>query len=143
MERFINVTILLLFALFFLAPANTSLAEEPIRIAMEANSVSVHQGQHNLLCYRYEDVPFKPYVQQLYSPNGINVLRDAPSGHIHHHALMYAVAVDGVNFWEEQTEPGRQLHKSFIDMRIDKNDNESQAGFTEQIDWINPRSISS
>ena len=140
MERFRNVTIFLLVVLFYLTLSNTALPEEPMRIVMEANAVSVNQGQLGLLCYRYEDVPFKPYVQQLYSPSGINVLRDAPHDHLHHHALMYAVAVDGVNFWEEQTEPGRQLHKRFGDMKIDKNDGGSQAGFVEQIDWINPSS---
>jgi len=140
MEIFRNVTILLLLALVFLTLSDTAIAQEPMRIAMDANFVSVNRGQRSLLCYRYENVPFKPYVQQLYSPSGINVLRDAPSDHLHHHALMYAVAVDGVNFWEEQTDPGRQLHKRFGDMRIDKNDNAPQAGFTEQIDWINPRS---
>jgi len=140
MERFGNVTILLFFALCFLMMSNTAFTQEPMSITMEANSVSVRQGQHSLLCYRYDDVLFKPYVQQLYSPSGINILRDAPSDHLHHHALMYAVAVDGVNFWEEQTEPGRQLHKRFGDMSIDKNDNAPGAGFTEQIDWINPRS---
>ena len=140
MGRFRNVTIVLLLVFGFLALSNTALAEEPMRIAMEANSVSVHQGKRSLLCYRYDDVPFKPYVQQLYSPGGINVLRDAPHDHLHHHALMYAIAVDGVNFWEEQTEPGRQLHKRFSDMRIGKNGDKLQAGFSEQIDWINPRS---
>ena len=138
MRKFRSVAVLLL--LFFLMLSHTVLAEEPMRITMEADAMSVHQGQQNILCYRYEDVPFKPYVQQLYSPGGINVLRDAPHDHLHHHALMYAVAVDGVNFWEEQTEPGRQLHKRFGDMRIDKNDGGSHAGFVEQIDWINPRS---
>jgi len=141
MERFRNVTILLLFAFGFLTLSDTAFAEEPMRIAIEADSVSVNRGQRSLLCYRYEDVPFKPYVQQLYTPSGINVLRDAPHDHLHHHALMYAVAVDGVNFWEEQTDPGRQLHMRFGDMRIDKNDDAPQAGFTEQIDWINPRSL--
>ncbi len=140
MERFRNVAILLLLALGFLMLSNTAFAEEPMRIAIEADAVSVNQGQRSLLCYRYEDVPFMPYMQQLYSPSGINVLRDAPHDHLHHHALMYAVAVDGVNFWEEQTDPGRQLHKRFGDMRIDKNDGGSHAGFTEEIDWINPRS---
>jgi len=139
MERFRNVTVLLLLAFVFLALSNTVLAEEPMRITMEANSVSVNQGQRSLLCYRYDDVPFKPYVQQLFSPGGINVLRDAPHDHLHHHALMYAVAVDGVNFWEEQTEPGRQLHKLFGDMTIDKDGGAPGAGFTEEIDWINPR----
>jgi len=140
MERFRNATILLLFALCFLTLSGPAFAQEPMRITMEADSVSVRHGQHSLLCYRYDNVPFKPYVQQLYSPGGINVLRDAPHDHLHHHALMYAVAVDGVNFWEEQTEPGRQLHKRFGDMGIDKNDVAPGAGFTEQIDWINPRS---
>ena len=140
MKRLSNVAVLFFLALFFLMLSNMSLAEEPMRITMEADAMSVKQGQRSLLCYRYEDVPFKPYMQQLYSPSGINVLRDAPHDHLHHHALMYAVAVDGVNFWEEQTEPGRQLHKSFGDMRIDKNYGGSQAIFTEQIDWINPRS---
>jgi len=140
MEGFRNVTVLLLLIMGLFRLSGPAMAEESMRIAMEANSVSVYQGQRSLLCYRYEDVPFKPYVQQLYSPGGINVLRDAPHDHLHHHALMYAVAVDGVNFWEEQTEPGRQQHKLFGDMRIDKNGGAPNAGFTEQIDWINPRS---
>ena len=136
MKRFRNVAVLL----FFLMLSDTAFGEEPMRITMEADAVSIYQGQRNLLCYRYESVPFKPYVQQLYSLGRINVLRDAPHDHLHHHALMYAVAVDGVNFWEEQTDPGRQLHKRFSDMRIDKNGDAAKAGFTEQLDWINPRS---
>lgn len=136
MKSFRNVAVLL----FFLMLSDTAFGEEPMRITMETDVVSIHQGQQNLLCYRYEDVPFKPYVQQLYSPGGINVLRDAPHDHLHHHALMYAVAVDGVNFWEEQNAPGRQLHKRFSDMRIDINGDSTKAGFTEQLDWINPRS---
>ena len=138
MKRFRNVAILLLSVFFTLS--YKAIAEEQMRITMGANAVSINQGQRKLLCYRYDDVPFKPYVQQLYSPGGINVLRDAPHDHLHHHALMYAVAVDGVNFWEEQTEPGRELHKRFDDMEIDKNGDTAQAGFAEHLDWINPRS---
>jgi hypothetical protein len=133
-------TLMLLLTLGFLMLSDTGFADEPMCITIDANSVSIGEGQHSLLCYRYEDVPFKPYVQKLFTPSGINILRDAPHDHLHHHALMYAVAVDGVNFWEEQTEPGRELHKSFEDVKIDKNGNTPQAGFTEQIDWINPRS---
>jgi hypothetical protein len=138
MNRFRNVAVLLL--LVFLILPYRAIAEESMRITMDIDAVSISQGERNLLCYRYDDVPFKPYVQQLFSPGGINVLRDAPHDHLHHHALMYAIAVDGVNFWEEQTEPGRELHKKFDDMRIDKNSNITQAGFTEKLDWINPRS---
>ena len=140
MVRFRIVAILIFLTLGFLVLSNTGLAEEPMCIAIDANSVSINEGQHGLLCYRYEDVPFKPYVKKLFTPSGINVLRDAPHDHLHHHALMYAVAVDGVNFWEEQPEPGRQLHKCFDDVGIGKDGSIPQAGFTEQIDWINPRS---
>jgi hypothetical protein len=51
---------------------------------------------------------------------------------------MYAVAVDGVNFWEEQKAPGRQQHCSFRVVQSIENDDLSCAGFTEQLDWINP-----
>jgi hypothetical protein len=131
---------MLLLTVGFLMLSDTALAGEPMRITMDTNSVSISEGQRGLLCYRYGDVPFKPYALKLFSPSGINILRDAPPGHLHHHGLMYAVAVDGVNFWEEQAEPGRQLHKSFEDVRIDKDGNTPRAGFTEQIDWINPSS---
>jgi hypothetical protein len=140
MGRLRIVTILIFLTVVILVLSDTGFAEEPMRITMDANSVLISQGQHSLLCYRYDNVPFKPYALKLFSPSGINILRDAPPGHLHHHGLMYAVAVDGVNFWEEQAEPGRQLHKSFEDVRIDKGGNSPRAGFTEQIDWINPRS---
>jgi len=44
---------------------------------------------------------FKPYVIKLTTPSGMNILRDAPADHSHHHALMFAMKVDNVNFWEE------------------------------------------
>jgi hypothetical protein len=97
-------------------------------------------GDRVLLRYRYEGVPYKPYVQQLFTPAGVNILRDAPADHLHHHALMFAVAVDGVNFWEEQNQPGRQRHLSFahyaeVGDRVSPN----VAGFDERLEWVNPR----
>ncbi|MBM3852441.1 MAG: hypothetical protein FJ399_04715 [Verrucomicrobia bacterium] len=53
--------------------------------------------------------PFKPYVAQLFTPAGRAVLRDAPKDHLHHHALMFAVSVEGVSFWEERPAAGRQV----------------------------------
>ena len=44
---------------------------------------------------------YKTYVSELFTPEGRNILRDSPEDHVHHHSLMFAVAVDGVNFWEE------------------------------------------
>ena len=43
----------------------------------------------------------KADVNQLFSPAGVEVLRDAPPDHLHHHGLMYGVTVNGVNYWEE------------------------------------------
>jgi hypothetical protein len=49
----------------------------------------------------YLPTTFKPYVIILTTPGGINILRDAPLDHTHHHGLMFAIKVDGVNCWEE------------------------------------------
>lgn len=132
-------------ALLITAIPNPALAENSMRITTGENAVSVHAGPRLLLRYPYKDVPFKPYIQQLFSPSGVNILRDAPFDHLHHHALMYAVKVDGVNFWEESPTAGKQFHKSFTDVKSDtKTDTNNdkrfemrQAGFTEHIDWIN------
>ncbi|MCX7886116.1 MAG: PmoA family protein [Verrucomicrobiae bacterium] len=61
--------------------------------------------------YRYADVPFKPYVAQLCSPNGVGVLRDNVPDHLHHHGLMFAVGVNGVDFWTEKPTCGKQLER--------------------------------
>lgn len=150
MKSFKNITIsfFLAVALLITAMPNPAFAENSIGIRTDENVVSVHAGRRHLLRYRYKDVPFKPYVQQLFSPAGSNILRDAPADHLHHHALMFAVTVDGVNFWEEKQVSGHQVHQSFTDTSTDvKTDVENdkrrdtrQAGFTEHIDWIKPGS---
>ena len=117
-----------------------SFAESTMSITTEENIVSIQADGRTLLQYRYRDTPFKPYVQQLFSPGGMNVLRDAPSDHLHHHALMFAVTVDGLNFWEEHLQPGRQQHISLGDVRIAGRDTVPTASFTERLAWINPRS---
>lgn len=71
------------------------------QLVVDANSAVVRQGSAPLLRYRYRDVPFKPYVKELYTPSGVNVLLDAPPDHQHHHGLMFACAVNNVDFWGE------------------------------------------
>ena len=114
--------------------------KEPVRVSTEKNVLSVCAGDSILSVYRYDDVPFKPCAQQLFSPQGVNILRDSPADHKHHHALMFAVAVDGVNFWEEQKEPGRQVHRQFAEMKANKRNEVSSGDFVERLDWVNPRS---
>jgi len=140
MEKFKSIAIIILLAIGFFAVSDTTFAENLMRITTEENIISVYTGDSVLMRYHYRDVPFKPCVQQLFSPRGVNVLRDAPADHLHHHALMFAVAVDGVNFWEEQQAPGRQVHLSLAEVKIGKRNDVPDAGFTEQLNWLNPRS---
>ncbi|MCP4613675.1 MAG: hypothetical protein GY845_33715 [Planctomycetes bacterium] len=140
MDKFKRIDIFILFVAGLLYVSNQAFADNPMRITMEENVISAHTGSRVLMRYNYENVPFKPCVYELFSPRGVNVLRDAPADHLHHHALMYAIAVDGVNFWEEQQAPGRQSHRSFVNIKIDKQGNIPSASFTEQLNWVNPRS---
>ena len=145
MENFKSISIMILLIAGFLSVSNPAFAEKPMLIThREKNIVLVTEGKKVLMRYRYGDVPFKPYVQELYSPDGVNVLRDAPADHLHHHALMYAVAVDGVNFWEEQKAPGQQVHIKFHKYgwgsRSGGRYDFSFAEFIEELEWVNPRS---
>ncbi len=81
-----------------------------------------------LAVYRHRSVPFKPYVSQLFTPAGVNVLLDAPADHLHHHALMFAIAVDGVDFWAETPKCGKQKTRSA---------NEHDNGVISEIEWNN------
>ena len=80
--------------------------------------------------YQHIDVPFKPYIASIHTPSGTNILRNAPADHLHHHGLMFAVRVNGINFWEERPECGKQEHLS----------QESNEGFwlREKLRWVEP-----
>lgn len=119
------------------------------QIVIDANSVVVRTGSTTLLRYCHSDVPFKPYVKELFTPSGINVLLDAPPDHLHHHALMFACAVDGIDFWGEyagQTgdrasdnlaaQPGKQEHLRFDDTATRGSPEHRRLRFAEQIRWV-------
>ena len=134
MRTYRNVTVTLLLLAVLATLSNTSFADGPVRVTVGEDVVSIHEGSSPLLRYGYRNVPYKPCVQQLFTPAGVNVLRDSPADHKHHHALMYAVSVDGLNFWEEYKKPGRQKHKSFVDVPVGA----KSGGFCEKLDWVNP-----
>ncbi len=78
-------------------------AQAPLRLDAGAATnawIVSHQGQP-LLRYVFNPRQAKPYIAEFSAPGGRNVLRDAPSDHLHHHGLMYAIKVNGLNFWEE------------------------------------------
>lgn len=89
--------------------APTSAAEPALKAQANATAVTVTAGDRPVLSYHFGDVPFKPYVDRLFTPQGVQVLRDAPHDHLHHHGLMFALVADGVDFWGEWPQCGRQL----------------------------------
>jgi hypothetical protein len=107
-------------------------------------AVTISLGELPVLEYSYADVPRKPYVKKLYAPSGINVLRDAPPDHLHHHGLMFAIGVNGVDFWSEDDEHARtatgtcgsQMHRGF--RAVGTNAGSGRATFTQLLDWIDP-----
>lgn len=109
--------------------------EAQLQIGTAEPAVTVKDGDRLLLEYLFAKVPFKPYVRQVLSPGGVNVARDQVADHIHHHGLMYAIKVDGVNFWEETPACGKELHKGWAGVKTAAQDGASSATCTEQVEW--------
>lgn len=76
---------------------------------LDRGEVEVRYKDQRLLVYACGPGLFKPYVKELAPLGGPNILLDAPPDHLHHHGLMYAITVNGHNFWEEAKAPGRQI----------------------------------
>ncbi len=132
-----------------LALSQTTRAQQ---IVMDANSVVLRMGNTLVMQYRYANVPFKPYVKELCTPSGINVLLDAPPDHLHHHGLMFACAVDNVDFWGEavgsadghfEPQPGKQQHNRFNDVAVAEQKRHRLSGFNEGVFWFSPLGIGS
>jgi len=109
-------TFAILFAFFMVVANRTSLAEQKNASCTSGQS-TITFGIRTQPASEYDPVleyqvlpnPRKPYVKRLLTPSGINVLRDSPDDHRHHHGLMFAVSVDGVDFWSESDNCGRQI----------------------------------
>jgi hypothetical protein len=132
-------------ALVVVSLAPTWAAEPPLQIVVDANSLSMRAGSAALLQYRYGDVAFKPYVRELFTPGGLNVLLDSPPDHGHHHALMFACAVNNVDFWGEavgpvdghfERLPGKQQSLRFDDVAVIGPVGHRWARFAESIRWV-------
>lgn len=122
---------------FFFAFCSSIFAES-LNVSFNEEYLSILYGPRKIADYRYSKVPFKPYVKELFTPSGLQVLEDAPSGHLHHHGLMFAVGVDDINFWEEVDKSGSELHQKFSDINIQSNAPIPLASFVEQLNWKSP-----
>jgi hypothetical protein len=96
-----------------------------------------HFKGRKLFAYAFATNQFKPYVLELCSLRGDDVLRDAPADHLHHHGLMYAIRVNGVNFWEEASQPGHERHVKLLAHGTGRSASGlPQASFTELVHWV-------
>ncbi len=99
-------------------------------------------GDRTLMDYRLTPNPAKPYVRQLYTPSGVNVLRDQVPDHKHHHGLMFAIAADGVNFWEETPGTGREEPQGASPVSTTAANGTARASLGQDLAWIGPKSPS-
>ncbi len=128
-----------------LAAAAIAADQTPLGIEKGPGTIAVLWAGQPLARYQHTPNPNKPYVESLFSPAGVNVLRDSPADHKHHHGLMFAVAVDGVDFWSETPTCGRQLDQgTSAILRPGKAgasalDSAAAAILTQRIGWVSPQ----
>ncbi|MEW6744927.1 MAG: DUF6807 family protein [Planctomycetota bacterium] len=132
-------TTIVLLAGTLIAALRASSAEESLQIDRAGGKAILSRDGRKVLEYRFEGVPFKPYVKELCTPEGINVLLDSPSDHRHHHGLMWAVAVCGTDFWTEEPagSVGTELSRSLEALA----QNAGGAGLVEELAWTDPQGV--
>jgi len=132
------------FSVALAASAAPAADESPVRIEKGPGNITVLWDGQALARYQSAPNPRKPYLERLCSPAGVNVLRDSPADHKHHHGLMFAVAVDGVDFWSETPQCGRQQDSGLTtSVRPGKGDRPRReatpaASLVQRITWASP-----
>ena len=124
-----------LFACLAVAPLQAA----TIDIVDGKTTLSASSGGHPVLLYRKSSPrAFKPYIQELYTPGGVQILRDSVPDHKHHHGLMFAIAVDGVNFWEESNGCGQEVEQPWMKESAPVNRGKSWTSFRSDVLWAKP-----
>ncbi len=119
--------------------------------SVHADGIAVEEDQHGeasvtndgclLLKVRTQPSPMKLYVSQLFTPQGTPVLRDSPHDHVHHHALMYAVGIDGADFWSEvpAQDYGKQVPAGFANITASTKNGRGKVTIEQTVNWENPQ----
>jgi hypothetical protein len=112
-------------------------AAEPasLQVAQGPADATIRAGEQNILDYRSTASPMKPYVRELRTPGGVQVLRDLVPDHKHHHGLMFALGVNGVNFWEEAAASGSEKPRGRLETASDPFLGASCTRFIQNLDW--------
>ena len=119
-----------------------AVAAGTLRVESSAAQVewTVFHGDKKLLVYRSDPRQFKPYVKELCTIRGDNIIRDAPKDHLHHHGLMYAIRVNDLNFWEEISGSGVEKVIETLGPGLDTSPaGLPQATIRQTIHWLAPQ----
>lgn len=126
-----------------MSPDRLVCAQEPtensLEIRTEDDYFSAYINGQMALRYKYKQVPFKPYIKELYTPLGLNILLDSPSDHVHHRGVMFAVVVDNIGFWEETDTSGKQVHEENFSVSTVSDENELRGTFSDTLNWVDPK----
>ena len=128
------------FCLLGLAQPAAVVSAADLKVVRDDATFTIQQGDQVLLVYQRAPAPYKVYVKQWYTPAGLQVLRDSPHDHVHHHALMYAIGVDGVDFWGEapRYHPGKQIPRGDDSVAVTRRDGSPRVTIRQTIDWVGP-----
>jgi hypothetical protein len=123
-----------------LSCAATAWAAAPVAVEIERTPslVSIVAAGRTVLSYTTGASPMKPYAKTLTTPGGVQILRDSPFDHKHHHSLMFAVAVDGVDFWSEKPACGHQKPRGPTDAKLIAGEANGGVVVTQVLDWMSP-----
>ncbi len=124
----------------FLSGAVQDKAQPPTPLSVEQPTPYqwvVKSGSQTLCAYSFAPEQIKSYVRELAPLGGENVLRDSPFDHKHHHGLMFAIKVNGVNFWEETPGCGHERPVGPPRLELGRSrDGHPQALFHHRLDWV-------
>jgi hypothetical protein len=114
-------------------------AEPPAwTIQKDKSLVTVSWGPQPVLQYRHGDAPFKPYIKELFTPGGVQILRDSPADHVHHRGVMYGIFVNGVDYWSETPQCGRQLSQQFDTAAVPGDGGRHDCRLSQRLEWRPP-----
>lgn len=114
-------------------------AAPPVTIQQGDAQVTIQVAQQPLLTYQYVEHPYKPYLPLFATPTGVNILRDSPEDHIHHHGMMFAVAAGGLNFWEERKDhAGIERNRGLSNVTTTERGGTTWATLSQDLDWVQP-----
>lgn len=123
-----------------LLAADVAFAKNGVKLMQLDDKVRVEIGGKLFTEYYFKDVP-RPYCYPLLGPGELPMTRHWPletipneeHDHPHHRSLWFAHgAVNGVDFWSEQKEFGKTVHKKFLAVKSGK-----KSGSIKSLnDWV-------